>query len=338
MLHVTFIHGLANKCEEKALLRAWCNALGRDDGLQLGALGVTTTMVYWADVLYPSPDPNVADYEHFSDGRAEGVDGGGDAEIPVGDTAEERAFVEAARERMTNQSVAEIETAKRIEPPQPLRLMESEIANRLEAGIGPPKLERIPLPWFIKERIMKAYIRDAYLYLFDKEFSPRPGEKYHVRRELRRRFVEALSTAEDARKHPVGRDDRHVVVSHSMGTMIAYDCLKRVDDCPAVDGLITMGSPLGVDELQDKFKPEWTSADGFPGPKVRGDWFNISDPLDVVCAAQPEISGDFRANGAPKIVDSIVTNNGAWRHSVVKYLARQETRIILSRMLGLGGP
>lgn len=338
MPHVTFIHGLANKCEAKALLRAWGNALGRDDGLQLGALGVTTTMVYWADVLYPSPDPNVADYENYGDDRVEAVDGGGDAELPAGDTAEERVFLEAARERMTDRSNDEIAAAQAIEPRQPARLVESEIVGLLEAGDGPPKLERVPLPWFIKERIMKAYIRDAYLYLFDKEFSPRPGERYYVRQELRRRFIEELTRVEEARGYSRSNDDRHIVVSHSMGTMIAYDCLKRVEECPAVDGLITMGSPLGVDEIQDKFKPGWTRADGFPDLKVQGDWFNISDPFDVVCAAQPEISGDFRFSGAPRIVDSIVTNNGAWRHSVVKYLARKETRVILSRMLGISGP
>ena len=31
-----------------------------------------------------------------------------------------------------------------------------------------------------------------------------------------------------------------------MGTVIAHDYLKRVSDCPIVDGLITLGSPLGL--------------------------------------------------------------------------------------------
>jgi pimeloyl-ACP methyl ester carboxylesterase len=55
----------------------------------------------------------------------------------------------------------------------------------------------------------------------------------------------------------------HIVVSHSLGTVIAYDCLKRIPECPAVDGLITLGCPLGLDEIQDKLQPGWTRADGF---------------------------------------------------------------------------
>ena len=39
---------------------------------------------------------------------------------------------------------------------------------------------------------MAAYLRDAYLYLFDKTFSPRPGVEYEVRKEIRRRFIDAL--------------------------------------------------------------------------------------------------------------------------------------------------
>ena len=76
------------------------------------------------------------------------------------------------------------------------------------------------------------------------------GEKFNVQKELRKRFVEAVERGSQ-------RPGPHVVVSHSMGTMIAYDCLMHEPDCPPIDGLMTIGSPLGLDEVQDFF-PKWS--------------------------------------------------------------------------------
>ena len=55
MPHVTFIHGIANKPEHDRLLTLWEQALAREDGINLGAKGVSTSMVYWADVMYEKP-------------------------------------------------------------------------------------------------------------------------------------------------------------------------------------------------------------------------------------------------------------------------------------------
>src|SRR3954452_4780200 len=55
MAHVTFIHGIANKVAEGSLLKAWLDALYDNDGPDLGSKGVTTSMCYWADVLYAEP-------------------------------------------------------------------------------------------------------------------------------------------------------------------------------------------------------------------------------------------------------------------------------------------
>jgi hypothetical protein len=62
MAHVTFIHGVGNKPELDKLQSIWLRNLVAGN-LNLGAQGVTTSMIYWADVLYPEPDANVAAYE-----------------------------------------------------------------------------------------------------------------------------------------------------------------------------------------------------------------------------------------------------------------------------------
>lgn len=327
MPHVTLIHGLSNKPEKDVLLRIWRTALARGaGGLDLGASGVSTSMVYWADVLYPAPDPKVADYESVNEANAESVDGSGDATIPLPENELEQAYLAGLRARFSDRSDDDIEQSIATEQGQGSIAGVQDLSE--DAFVGENvKLERIPLPWFIKKRIMAALLRDAYLYQFNKMFSPRPGVSYQVQDEIRRRFVEQLKASQVTRPH--------IVVSHSMGTMIAYDCLKRVADCPPIDGLITMGSPLGLDEVQDGFKPEWTRTDGFPSNKVVGDWTNFFDRLDVVCAADPKLSGDFRDAGADRIQDIAVKNDGAWRHSVVKYLARTEVRQSLRKMLGI---
>src|SRR5690349_6645235 len=55
MAHVTFIHGIANKPPRDVLLRGWIAALGDGDGPELDALGVSSSMVYWANFLYSEP-------------------------------------------------------------------------------------------------------------------------------------------------------------------------------------------------------------------------------------------------------------------------------------------
>ncbi len=312
MPHVTFIHGLSNKPTADTLHQIWRRALAKGtNDLDLGAEGVTTTMVYWADVLYPEPDPNVADYESTLERNLQELDASGDAMIPVGVTEKERHFLQAMRAHDT-------------------RLNDTEIAGAGDKGLPDEKatkLERIPLPWWIKKKILEAKIRDSYLYLFNKEFSARPGTSYRVQDEIRARFINALKSAPTS--------GPHVVLSHSMGTMVAYDCLTRVQGCPAIDGLMTMGSPLGIDEIQDCFQPEWTRSNGYPKHTVKSQWINVYDHLDVVCGADPRLANDYCDGGVERIQDVSVTNEGAWRHSVVKYLARDEIRTALCKMLTL---
>ena len=210
MPHITFIHGIANKPPATDLLRIWREALANaSDPLPLGDLGVTSELVYWADLMYEKPDDNVAAHEGVLENTPEAVDGGGGA-APVPKTAEEAEFLERMRKRMT-------------------ALSDTEIANAPSVPANPQgTLERIPLPWFIKKRVMNAFLSDVHHYLFDVEFAPPGRTPVRIQRTIRERFGTVLRTP--AITQP------HIVVSHSMGTVIAYDCLKRVADCVGVDG------------------------------------------------------------------------------------------------------
>ena len=318
MAHVTFIHGIANKPPAEDLLRIWRDGLARevdgDLGLDLGAEGVTSHLVYWADVLYAEPDRDVAGYES---GEAAGHEVRGEASIETGwfsprsDEQEQWLKGLAGRFGIDQQAPGDDEE---FAPPE------------TEAGY---EFERIPLPWFIKRRLMKSFLRDVHHYLFDVEHEPRPGTTYRVQQEIRRRFLDTLIKA-DGGGHP------HIVISHSMGTVIAYDCLKRVGDCPGVDGLMTLGSPLGLDEVQDKLQPGWSRKDGYPAAnKVAGAWVNVFDQLDPVAGFDPLLANDYLKAGAKVIEDVNEQNWGGWRHSLTKYLAGPKLRRHLRALLKL---
>jgi len=311
MAHVTFIHGIANKPPEADLLRIWREALANAaDPLPLGDYGVTSSLVYWADLLYEKPDPDIAAHEGVLENTAAAVDGGGGDEPPTPRSERERAFLEALRRHLTTLSDAEIDAGP---PPVPASPQGT--------------LERVPLPWFLKKPIMNALLRDVHHYLFDVEFAPPGKTPVRIQQAIRRRFVDKLGAPTVTRPH--------VVVSHSMGTVIAYDCLKRVPACPLVDGLITLGSPLGLDEIQDQLRPEWSRDDGFPRARVGDGWTNVFDRLDPVCGFDPEFGNDFRDRGAEVVRDVAVSNDGAWRHSITKYLRQPAVTGELRRMLGL---
>jgi hypothetical protein len=102
-----------------------------------------------------------------------------------------------------------------------------------------------------------------------------------------------------------------------------------------IDGLITIGSPLGLDEVQDKLQPGWSRDDGFPNAKVSRGWANLFDALDPVCGFDPMLANDYKLSGAEKVTDIEIENDGVWRHSATKYLRQSELSSALRRLLGL---
>jgi hypothetical protein len=308
MPHVTFIHGISNKPPAEELSRIWRGVLA-DQGLDLDAKGVSSSMVYWADLLYPEPLEEV-EYESAEDPELVGLPDVGMLWTVEAEGAEAEFVKELA------DSIGYDEFAS------------DDPDLTLRAVIDGEGFERVPLPWFIKRRLMKVLLRDVHHYLFDAEFSPRPGATYRIQRDIRGRAIDAL-------QHGATRPGPHVVLAHSLGTVIAYDCLKRVGDCPPVDGLLTVGSPLGLDEIQDRLRPEWSLDGGFPAERVRGRWVNVYDRLDPVAGLDPVLGNDFRRDGESVVEDIHEPNWGSWRHSISKYLAGRRLRQSLGQMLKL---
>jgi len=300
--HITFIHGIANKPAADALLASWIAVLAENRGVDLAALSVSSSMVYWADVLYAEPWTEMvqpAESVEAAAGPLSLTPPEWEAELPL----DQQVFVASLRGK--------------------LQIAEAKSLPALSAAEGvTDTAERVPLPWFLKRPLMERLLRDVHHYLFNVQFSPRRGETYFVQGEIRRRLIAALQRV---RARP------HVVVAHSLGTVIAYDCLQRVADCPSIDRLMTIGSPLGLDEIQDQLRPEWTRNDGFPAKL--GHWTNVFDRLDPVCGLDPRLANDFRQGGQKVIEDIHEPNHGWFRHPIEKYLRGPRLRRALKRAL-----
>ena len=111
------------------------------------------------------------------------------------------------------------------------------------------------------------------------------------------------------------------------------------------DALLTLGSPLGIDEVRDLLQPGWTpdmppaagwpAVDAFPSDKVVGDWANVYDWLDPVDGTAPKLTSYYQKQGQSVIEDVSVSNSGWWRHDLTKYFGQPALRERLAALLGI---
>jgi len=108
------------------------------------------------------------------------------------------------------------------------------------------------------------------------------------------------------------RNDEIILLSHSMGTIVAYEVLRelgRTTEHPvvAVEHFITMGSPLGLtvvkgNALGSHMRLRTPSC-------VKNSWVNFSDPGDFVCL-DAHLADDYPANSSGiKVRDVLVCND-----------------------------
>jgi hypothetical protein len=104
------------------------------------------------------------------------------------------------------------------------------------------------------------------------------------------------------------KQSRIMLIAHSMGTIIAYDVLRRLGrDDPQfrVDHLVTIGSPLGMPHVKYKIQQE---NDLVRTPSIVGRWTNFADRRDVV-AIEAKLGDDYEPNDqGVKVADVPVIN------------------------------
>jgi subtilisin family serine protease len=181
------------------------------------------------------------------------------------------------------------------------------IVEHAEGPRGPrKKILPAPLREPVARWLMKRFIRDTAAYFFDE------AKREAIRERLRAQLDPVLGP--------------YVIVAHSQGSIIAYDVLGEARFAGLeVPLLVTIGSPLGLDEVQDHV--------GQPLRRPRGvaAWTNFADRLDPV-ALDGDLANDTRPKG--DVVDVAVSNSGLNRHEALEYLAQPAVRARIGEVVG----
>jgi hypothetical protein len=130
---------------------------------------------------------------------------------------------------------------------------------------------------FIPDFIVRRYFSDLDVYYQDEGSAQTPPDE--LKKEIiKKRLADCLE------KH---KDSEIMLISHSMGSIIAFDVLSFISPHIPIHTFITMGSPLGlplvVSKIAAQYKPD---PDGkremLTPPGIYGNWFNYSDMLDKI--------------------------------------------------------
>ncbi|MCA1515629.1 alpha/beta hydrolase [Bradyrhizobium sp. NBAIM01] len=141
----------------------------------------------------------------------------------------------------------------------------------------------------VSQSFIEKFMRDVYLY------TSQPGVQDAIDNLVAEKIDESPC----------------VVVGHSLGTVVAYHILRTDRRALKVRAFVTVGSPLGIRAIRDRFRPI-----GFPA-KTKA-WYNAFDPRDVV-ALYPLDESNFPVNPSIENYASVLnaTDN---RHGIVGYL------------------
>ena len=279
---VIYVHGIGNKPIASILKCQWDTALFGFD------LGDRSRLAYWVNrERYPNPEPGTCATGDFTDGEGSTAPDQIDA-LGVGAAhwldADIAALTKNAEESALLRKLA-VGMARKVAPPGG-----EASAQQLGAKVLPLPA---PIRRWITRRITKAFLKDVH----DLFFVP----------ERRQVMLQSLTERLDAGGGPF------VVVGHSQGSMVAYLALAMINNPEVkVPLLITIGSPLGVTEVQDQLK-KLLGTKKLAVPPIVGRWVNVADRLDPV-ALDAAISNDFDASGTVKVEDFRVTNPDSPRH------------------------
>jgi hypothetical protein len=280
---LVFIHGRSQQGKDSAALKAeWISAFR--EGLAKSGL----------DLPIPETDIRFPYYGDTLDQLSRGMDPAQVAEVIIrGDlpSEKEKDFIKSILEEMRKK--AEITDAE------------------VDAGIPPEVVERGVLNWPWVLGILRAFDRKvpfgsaASVATFTKDvydYITRTG----VRDMIEAGVEEAIPDSEPA-----------VVVSHSLGTVVAYNILRRAGTSSGwqIPLFVTLGCPLAVKKVRESISPtSW--------PPCVGAWYNAFDKRDVV-ALHPLSPPHFHTT--PAITNkSDVDNPTENRHGIVGYLGDKE--------------
>lgn len=157
---------------------------------------------------------------------------------------------------------------------------------------------------YLSDVLMGTYFKDLEQYYSNKPL-PDDEKGRSVKDLIHQRLLDVLLKY---------KNQDIMLISHSMGSIIAYDVLTFVASKVKIQDFVTMGSPLGVPIVLSKIAQEKllrgiTNTKMQTPERVTKNWFNFSDLYDRV-AFNYALADDFSENSlgiAP--LDFLVENN-----------------------------
>lgn len=189
---------------------------------------------------------------------------------------------------------------------------------------------------FISDVIINRYFRDLEIY-YCANIPEEDKKEYQVKDLIRDRLCMKL------KEH---RHDNIMLISHSMGSVIAFEVLTFMVPEIRINTFVTMGSPLGLPVIISKIAGEYRQR-GMENyivktpPGVINKWYNFSDILDKV-AFNYKLSDYYSENEySVKPTDFLVINNYEYNgirnpHKSFGYLRCAEFSTILNEFILTG--
>lgn len=293
-----YVHGVGAQPNRDVLKQRWDMALfGRD-------LGERSRMAYWSDLLHPVQDEGMAPLR-----RARGV----------GSTADgSRESIDLDRVLGTGAPLQAIRFSESLVDALGAPATMSGSSSRAVRGGLSTKV--LPLPRWARRPIsrafLEAFVKDTAAYFFADGMKAR----------MQQRLLEQIRAAAD---HPI------TIIAHSQGSILAYEVLAALAPTSIrLEAFITVGSPLGIQEVQDHLTPDTCEV-----PAIVKRWHNVADLLDPV-AFDKHLGSDFTSTDPMvQVQDQTITSgqgqnsDGFNPHSAVNYLSHPHVRRVVNDVM-----
>lgn len=134
---------------------------------------------------------------------------------------------------------------------------------------------------YLSKPLLRYWLTDVYRYFHDPDFA------FEIEKPL-------IRLLKEYRHHSI------TLISHSLGTVIAYNVLQklaaqRTTQDIIIDKWITLGSPLGLASVKAQLKRNLQGSLAVPENVLA--WHNYSDKRDIVCI-DGDLADDFAKNNS----------------------------------------
>lgn len=290
-MNVLMIHGIGQEgSTQQELIDKWTRSLHSvaPDLLK----GSNVNMAYYGNTL--------ADWTTGKAKAAVGMGADG-TDVDIGDEEETKFLASALEEALIKRGGGELEISAALKEAGNNAVPMDTFFSRRVVGLV-RALEKISPA---KGSVLLRVVKQAHTYLS----SPGAG------------------TAVDSIVRPYLQESPQVLITHSLGTVIAFKLLREMEargNSVEIPLLVTMGSPLGLDALKKKLGPPRRK------PSFVKRWANFYDPSDLVALGK-DLDEDTFAAGIEN--DGGVDNQTSNAHGIVGYLPHAGVISALKKVL-----